>query len=187
VTGRRRPSTVAAQLDDLYAQLPRINCQGLCWDSCGPIRMTRAEHRRIRAETHVDIPEGRIDAPAMCVALTMLRRCGVYDLRPMICRLWGVVESLPCTFGCRPERYLTDPECYELLAQAYDISGEPAAAARMRAPWSTPEAAARSSAIRRDLERSRIDDHRVRERLAERSGTALYVTGPGRLSRTKPT
>lgn len=56
---RPRPTpSVAAQLDALYAEVPTIDCQGLCWDSCGRIDMSNAERRRIQAERGVDIPDG---------------------------------------------------------------------------------------------------------------------------------
>src|SRR2546429_6087610 len=36
---------------------------------------------------------------------SMLRngRCTVYEVRPMICRLWGMVEGMQCPHGCVPE------------------------------------------------------------------------------------
>jgi Fe-S-cluster containining protein len=48
-------------------------------------------------------------------------RCTVYEVRPLICRLWGLVESMPCPWGCKPERYLTHEEGHELLARAAEI------------------------------------------------------------------
>ncbi len=122
-------------LDDLYAELPEIDCSGRCWDSCGPIDMTKLERRRIAREGGVDIPKGSFlaDGPSLCPALTMFGRCGVYGIRPLICRLWGLTEGLPCTYGCRPDRVVTDAEAYELLARAYDISGEPDWARMVRA------------------------------------------------------
>lgn len=42
-------------------------------------------------------------------------RCSVYEVRPMICRLWGLVESMPCPWGCKPDRYLTHEEGLVLL------------------------------------------------------------------------
>lgn len=180
---RRRAADVNAELDALYATLPTIDCKGLCWDSCGRIGMSKAEHRRIVGEHGVDIPDGTKSAqPALCVALTILRRCSVYEIRPLICRLWGLIESLPCTFGCRPERYLTDAEAYELLAQAHDISGDHAEAARVREPWSTPEKAAESARLLKESRREREIDYELRERRALASGTAVYVDGPGRLT-----
>lgn len=112
-------------LDAIYAELPAIDCQGRCWDSCGPIEMTMAERQRIQ-RAGVNIPPGSFyrDGPSMCPALTMFHQCSVYEIRPLICRIWGLSKRLPCTYGCRPERYLTEPEAYELLARVWELSGE---------------------------------------------------------------
>lgn len=112
--------------DDLYAELPSIDCQGMCWDSCGPIDMTGAERVRIRRETGVDIPAGSFlrHGPSACPALGMLHTCTVYDVRPLICRIWGLTRRLRCNYGCRPDRVLTEPEAYEFIARAHEIAGE---------------------------------------------------------------
>lgn len=180
-----RPVDQAAALDGLYAKVPTIDCQGFCWDSCGRIGMSRAEDARIVRETGVQIPDGtRAAGPAVCVALTMLRRCSVYEIRPLICRLWGVIKSMPCTFGCRPERYLSDAEAYELIAQAYDIAGQHEEADATRAPWATPELAARTEAGLRAQRRDREVAYEVRERRAIRDGSVVYVHGPGQFAKS---
>lgn len=48
-------------------------------------------------------------------------QCSVYDVRPMICRVWGASEDLVCPYGCRPEpgrRRLTSAETLALLDAA---------------------------------------------------------------------
>jgi Fe-S-cluster containining protein len=60
---------------------------------------------------------------ASCSMLTAARRCGVYEIRPMICRLWGVVEVMKCPYGCVPERYLTSQEGARLILEAEEIGG----------------------------------------------------------------
>jgi Fe-S-cluster containining protein len=121
------------RLDALYAELPTIECRGKCHDSCGPIGMTRLERRRIAAagvDIHVRPGNGRELA---CSALTMLNRCSVYAVRPIICRIWGLTKALQCSYGCVPEGgFLTEAQAYEFLARAADIAGETAAAARFR-------------------------------------------------------
>ena len=45
-------------------------------------------------------------------------------MRPLICRLWGVMESLPCPYVCRPEGgFLADIEGYRLIAAAWRAGG----------------------------------------------------------------
>jgi hypothetical protein len=75
-----------------------------------------------------------------CEALTAEKRCAVYELRPALCRLWGVIESMACPYGCKPEGgYLSDDEGYQLLAEAMRAGGSPRDADRIEALLATPE------------------------------------------------
>ncbi len=120
-----------AALEELYAELPELECRGLCWHSCGPVDMSDTERERI-AERGVTIPRydraraeryqatGTVEA---CPALGPFRTCGVHDIRPMICRLWGSTETMRCPFGCRPSRELTEAEGYALLERSRQAGG----------------------------------------------------------------
>lgn len=103
------------RIEAIYARLPAIECQGLCWNSCGPIDMSPAERERIEA-AGVDIPRYTSERGAAwaanivaigeerfdCPALTQMKRCSVYEIRPFICRAWGVGRGeLACPYGCR--------------------------------------------------------------------------------------
>lgn len=107
-----------AAIDALYGTLPNLDCQGKCAESCGPIAMTRIEEGRIIERTG---SPPTFDATLTC---SLLRddRCTVYDIRPAICRLWGLVESMPCPWGCVPERYLSDREGHLFLAQVAEAT-----------------------------------------------------------------
>jgi hypothetical protein len=108
-------------VDALYATLPEMKCQGLCSDSCGPVGMSIRERARIIERARKPITCG---AYASCSLLTDDRKCSVYDIRPMICRLWGLVASMPCPYGCRPEGgLLPDSEGARLLVAADGIGG----------------------------------------------------------------
>jgi Fe-S-cluster containining protein len=85
-----------ADLDDLYAQVPDVGCKGLCVDSCGSVAMSPEERRRI-AERGVHLPLLAAFV-GHCPALRN-GRCSVYEVRPMVCRLWGAVEGMKCRFG----------------------------------------------------------------------------------------
>lgn len=107
-------------LDALYAELPSLECQGLCGEACSFIMMTRVERERI-----VDGGGPRIlmtESP--CPALDFIGRCRVYTQRPMICRLWGVVDDMKCHYGCTPDRYLTREEGFEFLARVQELTGD---------------------------------------------------------------
>jgi Fe-S-cluster containining protein len=124
-----RRSDIDAQLDALYARLPVIDCAGLCAESCGPIDMTFRERARIREHgQRITEPEKALARPGFrCDALTAAGRCGVYDVRPLICRLWGVTENMRCPWGCQPHpRHLTAVEANQLMTEAMLIGGHPA-------------------------------------------------------------
>lgn len=107
---RRAPETADAALAEVYARLPSLECRGLCAAYCGPVRMGPAEERRA-ATAGVDLAGAATHPDTLdCKALTALGRCSIYPARPMICRLWGVVESMPCPHGCRPEGGLIPDE-----------------------------------------------------------------------------
>ena len=108
------------ELDALYASLPKLDCQGYCHESCGPIGMSVRERTRILERSG----PVRCDKHASCSMLTADRRCGVYEIRPMVCRLWGIVRSMPCPYGCRPEGgFLSDKAGLYFLAEADRIGG----------------------------------------------------------------
>lgn len=112
----------------MYAEIPSIDCQGLCRDTCVNIDMTRVEQQRIE-EAGVHIPRGNVNTDVVvyaCPALTIFGQCSVYEVRPLICRIWGTTKRTMCNYGCRPARWLTEPEAMLLIARAHDISGDKA-------------------------------------------------------------
>lgn len=112
------------ELDALYATLPEMHCQGYCHDSCGPIDPAVREKARIVERARKPLTCGKY---ASCSMLTEQRKCSVYDIRPMICRLWGLVRSMPCPYGCRPEGgLLPDEDGVRLLVESERIGGSPA-------------------------------------------------------------
>lgn len=106
-------------LDELYAELPTLNCKRLCSESCGPVIMGRIEWQSVcRAvrEERLGLAED-LTCPILENGL-----CAAYEVRPMLCRLWGIVETMKCPWGCVPERWLTNEEGSEFLARAADVS-----------------------------------------------------------------
>lgn len=76
------------------------------------IRIMSRDEARAKPEAH------------WCEALSNTGRCLAYDRRPIVCRLWGAVEGMPCPYGCRPApRPLTDREGFELLVRALEAGG----------------------------------------------------------------
>lgn len=115
-----------AALAKVYAQVPTIDCKGRCQASCGLAPMTRFEHLAM-GEPDMPDPFQVLTDPGDCPACPLLTpegRCSLYGQRPLICRLWGVVDNpiMRCPWGCQPSRYLSDKEARALLAKALEIS-----------------------------------------------------------------
>lgn len=116
------------QLKEIYAKIPPIDCQRKCQEACGVIPVQRPELKKIRVRAKVNIDDFVIDGPdgimmlfdadkESCPVLGVDGACTVYDVRPFICRLFGVVEGMLCPEGCKPERILTRDEAAVLVEQ----------------------------------------------------------------------
>lgn len=106
----------------MWARIPNMKeCKGKCANSCGPIGCSSLETKLI---------EERAGRELVCLPVvnscSMLKngRCSVYGIRPVICRLWGVVPSMPCPHGCEPEWELSDQEGYGILAESMKFAGD---------------------------------------------------------------
>lgn len=107
------------RLQAIYDKVPAVACKQLCQDSCGPIMMTNYEWKRVCAVVGHK-PKGK---PSLECPLLKDGECSVYAVRPLICRLWGVVREMRCPHGCEPVRWLSDAEARSLLEEANRISG----------------------------------------------------------------
>lgn len=106
------------------------NCKGKCSTSCGPVPMSKAEHDVIEdVAGPVTVQPGHDKMGLACSMLTEDGQCSVYDLRPLLCRIWGAAHRLKCPYGCEPERYLTDQEIWELMYAASALTGQDPGAA----------------------------------------------------------
>lgn len=117
-----------AAIEMLYAGLPSIHCVGRCQDSCGPIDAHERERLHFEKRTGRSFPDALIVLNSAGCACPLLEQvtgtCAVYRNRPLICRLWGLVESMRCPHGCVPSRWLTDNEARNLLDLTASDSGE---------------------------------------------------------------
>jgi hypothetical protein len=89
--------------------------------------MTTRERQRIRQTGYRIKPVREAvtqEGEYWCEALTDKKLCAVYELRPLVCRLWGAIERLKCPFGCIPKGgWLSDKEAYRLVEEADRIGG----------------------------------------------------------------
>lgn len=139
-----------ADLAAIYAELPGLLCKGRCADTCTVVDGSVLE-RTLLAERGRPLPprmslaeaEALIaSGAARCPALGPLGNCTVYDVRPMVCRLFGLIgkatadgpvqrtAAMACDHGCDPERWLTQAEGFALLRRVDEVSDRWDAAGR---------------------------------------------------------
>jgi uncharacterized protein len=118
---RHTDHATAAKLDAIYARLPTIACRRVCGrDICGPIFMTVREADRARRAVHAS---PRTDPDLTCAYLTPGGACRVYGVRPLICRVFGLVKRMSCPHGCVPDRWMTDQEFVALAREVETVGG----------------------------------------------------------------
>lgn len=108
-------------LQELWDRVPKMNCKGKCQDFCGVIPCSKIEADIIEARSG---PLALKPGTLQCSKLDHNGRCGVYPVRPLICRMWGADQRERCPHGCEPERWLEPGEGAELLAAAEALSGD---------------------------------------------------------------
>lgn len=104
-----------SELEKLYKEIPIFECIPGCHDCCGPVTGTKEELRRAPKLNSTDgwvtmILDGEViwDGCLTCPYVTGAG-CGIYEDRPMICRIFGASEEprLRCPHGRKPEKPLT--------------------------------------------------------------------------------
>lgn len=153
------------KMQAIYDQVPPMaDCKGHCWISCGPASMTPWERKRLADAGHKVTPDERarcLPWDFWCEALGPDGRCLAYDLRPLVCRLWGAVAWLPCPHGCVPEGgFLPDAEALRLLLEVTALGGtghpvDPEAFEKLRDPGQVKAVVAQLSGKPGELRRLR--------------------------------
>ncbi len=133
----------------LMRRVETVRCERTCWPYCGIVPASRDELERIRTFCEanglpfIDLRAVRHERDAkiaaalrandaaaimvrgvgLCPYLTDDFACSIYPARPVICRLWGAVEELPCAHGCAPEGGRLDVDDTNLLVAALKATG----------------------------------------------------------------
>jgi uncharacterized protein len=119
-------------LRELYSAVPAVACKGLCHDQCTIVPIAPAERAAIEAHTGrrvktlptVEPPVMRPADDGLTCRYLKRERCSIYEVRPMICRLYGAAAGLECPHGCRPLAGLLSREVVrELLARLDRLPG----------------------------------------------------------------
>lgn len=92
----------SALLQNFYSRLGSFKCKGLCQNYCGPVPLTSGEAERLGIKGAVMTPcKGET---LSCDFLSSLGTCTEYENRPLVCRMFGAVDTplLKCPHGCAP-------------------------------------------------------------------------------------
>lgn len=123
-------AAAVAELQRLYDDLPDVHCKGLCADSCSVVMMSGLEEARLR-ERGVDLSADAVYRLVLdladgghprCPALSPLNTCTQYDVRPLICRLYGAAEGLRCEHGCTSTGEVSRAAAGALIRRAQELS-----------------------------------------------------------------
>lgn len=152
-------------LNVLYEWVPSVACKGLCHYVCTTVDAGPRERQRI-ADAGVTLPLFVVDGEHghTCPALVD-GRCSVYDVRPMICRLWGASSVMPCPHGCEPDGDLSPGQVLELIGRALNVgSVDPVDVEALVAEYEDdPVPTLQMFALGRALDRHRYDLHRAKK------------------------
>lgn len=114
------PALKTTRLQAIYSKLPAINCKRLCQDCCGPIPLFPSEAKILLPVTRSDhviqdeFPILLNPETGSCPHLSA-GACSVRSDRPLICRLWGLVEATRCPHGCIPDRWVSEEDAHRLM------------------------------------------------------------------------
>ncbi len=86
---------------DCISILP--TCEGICCGVCPIPSLTFEKHKaQVQRRIIRVIPLGVFVVPITednaCVFLKADKRCGIYEDRPIICKMYGEIDELPCAF-----------------------------------------------------------------------------------------
>jgi hypothetical protein len=109
------------KLEQIYKQIPKSACPSSCGKCCGILYPSLAELRNIRdwcEQKGIEYKDFNYQLNADCPYLTKEKTCGIYPVRPFLCRIYGVSKELPCK-GCKPEKMLNRNQSACLYNQIY--------------------------------------------------------------------
>jgi len=100
---------------ELYKKIPNFECTKGCSECCGIVPIVPQEAKNLNLKNTNVLP-----FTGLTCKYSSKNGCTVYENRPLLCRLYGVVPKMACTCGGKPERFLSSEEENQLM-QAYSF------------------------------------------------------------------
>ncbi len=108
--------------------IPTFDCKPGCHGCCGLVPFSTKEKNaaaKLRPLEQWEPFLGGAWVPTSALAtftcpFVTKDGCGIYEARPMVCRLFGAVDhpNMICPEGCGPKRKISDARSRELIALA---------------------------------------------------------------------
>jgi hypothetical protein len=123
---KRKPT-----VEEIWAQVPSVDCDGRCAKACRVIGMSEEEFMMME-DRIPDFPsfeqmmfdQKRVGPSNYRCPSLVDGRCSQYDVRPLVCRLYGVTEAMKCPFGCVPEGgFMPAEEASRLWDRMTEVGG----------------------------------------------------------------
>lgn len=105
---------VSKKLDELYKRIPTFECKVGCTECCGPVIWHPAERAKFSALKVSD----SINCP-----YSLCGFCEEYENRPLLCRLFGTSDRMPCPY-CGPPKRLTVEETDQIMKEYVELMKE---------------------------------------------------------------
>ncbi|BCE00097.1 YkgJ family cysteine cluster protein [Marinicellulosiphila megalodicopiae] len=105
----------------LRERIPKFECVKGCHDCCGPVTTSSEEMARLPVKTEAEHTAALNEYN--CVHLGP-NGCTVYGERPLICRLFGTTEKMPCPNDRRPEEMIdeqTEKQIHHYIATTRQV------------------------------------------------------------------
>lgn len=108
------------QIKKFWELIPETQgCLEGCGECCGPAPMSQKESFIIKEyvkEHALDIPDAPVNGkcPALCQET---KKCRIYEVRPITCRIHGLLKVLTCTHIPNPDETRLTPEFIAMLAK----------------------------------------------------------------------
>lgn len=95
--------------EELYKLIPSFECKEGCSECCGPMQYFD--------EYELEQLDEKILPVGFYCPYKTANGCGIYEKRPLICRLFGNLEGLECIYGYGPSQKLTKEEGAAIMEQ----------------------------------------------------------------------
>ena len=94
-------------IQSLYLRIPGSRCKDGCFECCtNSVQFAKEEAERA----------GEYKYNGICPFLDENKKCGVYENRPLVCRIYGASEIMVCE-DCEPESWLNEEETRAIIKE----------------------------------------------------------------------